>query len=287
MAQSIPMHILVTGSSGQLGAEVCRQLKAAGHHVRGIDILPGLHTDQCANISDRTAVDQAIQQVEAVIHTASLHAPHVPTYSRQQFIDVNITGTLNLLEAAAAARVERFVYTSTTSVYGYAMVPNRRAVWVTEALTPQPRDIYDITKLAAEELCRDVARSSSLPTICLRTCRFFPEPDELMAIYRLYRGADIRDIAQAHLLAVQNQELQFEIFNIAARSPFQQSDTAELLENARATILRYYPAAEELFQQRGWHLPQSVDRVYVITRAEELLGYHPRFNFSDVYLHEA
>jgi UDP-glucose 4-epimerase len=221
--------------------------------------------------------------VDVVIHIASLHAPHVGQRSMQDFIDTNVTGTLRLLEAASAAGVRRFVYTSTTSVYGAALVPDgQEAVWVTEDLTPRPRDIYDITKLAAEELCRLFARDHGLPAICLRVARFFEQAPDLMAAYRLYRGADVRDIAAAHVLAAQNEDIAFDFFTISARSPFRREDTAELLTNAPAVIRRYYPDAEDVFRTQGWALPASIDRVYVTEKAERLLGYIPRHNFADL-----
>src|SRR5262249_21725364 len=159
----------------------------------------------------------AVCGADAIVHTASLHAPHVTSRPMQDFIAVNITGTLRLLEAAAKAQVRRVVYTSTTSVYGFALIPDaEQAVWVTESLRPRPRDIYDITKLAAEELCCHFARESQLPIICLRVSRFYPQPPELMASYRLYRGADVRDIAAAHVLAVTNLEIACDLFNISA-----------------------------------------------------------------------
>jgi nucleoside-diphosphate-sugar epimerase len=276
------MRVLVTGSSGQLGAEVAHQL-APEHEVVGLDVLPGEWTTQVGDVADAGMIAGLIRGVDVVIHIASLHAPHVGQRSKQDFIDTNITGTLRLLEAATAARVRRFVYTSTTSVYGETLVPDgREAVWVTEDLTPRPRDIYDITKLAAEELCRLFARDHGLPIICLRVSRFFEQAPDLMAAYRLYRGADVRDIAAAHLLAARNEDIAFDIFTISARSPFRREDSAELLADAPAVIRRYYPDAESVFRAQGWTLPASVDRVYATGKAERLLGYAPRHNFAEL-----
>src|SRR5262249_37437127 len=137
-----------------------------------------------------------------------------------------------------------------------------------EDLTPQPRDIYDITKIAAEQLCQHFALAQGVPTICLRTGRFFPEPSERVATYRLYRGADVRDVAAAHALAVTNREIAFDLFNIAAHSPFAESDTAELWQNAPAVLRRRVPGIEQWYAERGWPLPERIDRVYVIARAE-------------------
>jgi nucleoside-diphosphate-sugar epimerase len=276
------MRVLVTGSSGQLGTEVARQL-ASTETVIGLDARPGKWTTQVGDVADADLIADLVRGVDALIHIASLHAPHVGQRSMQDFIDTNITGTLRLLQAASAAGVRRFVYTSTTSVYGAALVPEgEEAVWVTEDLTPRPRDIYDITKLAAEELCRLCARDYNLPTICLRVSRFFEQAADLMATYRLYRGADVRDIAAAHVLAALNQGIAFDIFTISARSPFWCEDVRELLANAPAVIRRYYPGAEDVFRAQGWALPESIDRVYVTEKAERLLGYAPQHNFAEL-----
>jgi UDP-glucose 4-epimerase len=276
------MRILITGSSGQLGREIAQQL-ISQHEVVGLDAVPGEHTTHVASITDAALIGELVHGVDAVIHVASLHAPHISQHSKQEFVDTNISGALHLLEAAAAAHINRFVYTSTTSVYGFALVPgDDQAIWVTEDLVPRPRDIYDITKLAAEALCRHFAQAQGLPVICLRTSRFFAETAEAVARYRLYRGADVRDVAAAHVLAVTDQDIHFDIFNISARPPFVESDLPELLHNSDAVIRRYFPDAERIFQRRGWQLLSSIDRVYVVDKAEQQLGYQPRHNFAEL-----
>lgn len=275
------MRVLVTGSSGQLGREIVRQL-ADEHETVGLDAVAGPATDVIGSVADRDVVRALVSEVDAVIHTASLHAPDVPLRSRQDFVDTNVSGTLHLLEAAAAGGLRRFVYTSTTSVYGHALVPTDRAVWVTEELTPRPRDIYDVTKRTAEDLCRDVAAVVGLPTICLRASRFFAEDARMTAIYRLYRGADVRDIAAAHVLTLSAHVAPFGVFNLAARSPFLASETPELLRDAGTVIRRHFPDVEAVFARKGWRLPDSIDRVYVTEIAEQMLGYQPRWNFREL-----
>lgn len=273
------MRILITGSSGQLGAELARHLSQR-YEVVGIDVTAGAWTQHLMSITDQDAVDALMKNIDAVIHIASLHARHLSTSSKQAFIDTNIAGTLTLLEAAVRYSIRRFVYTSTTSLYGFAMVPRDQAVWVTEALAPRPRDIYDITKITAEELCRHFALSMGLPTICLRTARFFSESPELMALYRLYRGVDVRDVAAAHVLAVTNQDLLFEVFNIAAHSPFRESDMPALLQDAVSVFQERVPEAVPFFAQHGWKLPTSIDRVYVIEKAIQRLRDQPVYSFQ-------
>jgi UDP-glucose 4-epimerase len=117
------MSILVTGSAGHLGEALMRTLQAQGRPATGVDLVPSPYTDRVGSIADRAFVDRAMAGVHAVVHTATLHKPHVATHSRQDFLDTNVTGTLNLLEAAAAHGVAAFVFTSTTSAYGDALTP--------------------------------------------------------------------------------------------------------------------------------------------------------------------
>jgi UDP-glucose 4-epimerase len=145
------MTILVTGSFGHLGEALVRTLRDLGHKVVGLDILDGPFTDQIGSITERSCVSRCMLGVRTVFHAATLHKPHVATRGRQDFIDTNITGTLNLLEEAVTAGVTSFVFTSTTSVFGDALVPptGAPAAWVTEEVTPIPKNIYGVTKAAA------------------------------------------------------------------------------------------------------------------------------------------
>lgn len=130
------MKMLVTGSAGHLGEALMRTLRAEGATVLGIDRLPSPFTDLVGDIGEPAFVREAMSGVTQVLHTATLHKPHVKTHARQAFIDTNVTGTLNLLEAAAAVGVAAFVFTSTTSAYGAALrpPPGAPAVWVDETL---------------------------------------------------------------------------------------------------------------------------------------------------------
>src|SRR5262245_45199759 len=142
------MKALVTGSAGHLGEGLSHTLRAMGQDVVGLDVLASPHTTHVGSIIDRELVERAMRGVRVVYHAATLHKPHVATHTRQQFIDTNITGTLTLLEAAAAAGVEAFVFTSSTSVFGDALVPpeSEPAAWITEDVTPVPKNIYGATK---------------------------------------------------------------------------------------------------------------------------------------------
>ena len=278
------MKVLITGTSGHIGSSISKTL-GLNHEIIGLDVKPGPFTSIVGNITHSQLVDKLCSQVDAVIHTAALHAPHVGNVPKNEFQKTNIYGTHILLQASLQGSVKRFIYTSTTSLYGDALIPREKAVWVTENTTPIPRDIYDETKIAAEKECFH-ATQSGLTCISLRISRCFPEPERLMAIYRLHRGVDSRDVATAHELALLSDIKGFHIFNISAETQFQQEDTRELYSDAGNVLLKYYPWAEMKFAKREWQLPKSIDRVYVIEKAQKILGYKPKYNFDSMFNQE-
>lgn len=91
------MKYLVTGSSGHLGEALVRVLRARNADVVSIDVKPGAFTEFTGSITDRDFVAARMNGVDTVLHAATLHKPHVATHSRQDFVDANVTGTLNLL----------------------------------------------------------------------------------------------------------------------------------------------------------------------------------------------
>ena len=288
------MTVLVTGSSGHLGEALMRTLQVQRREAVGIDVLPGAFTHQTGSIADRAFVRRCMKHVTTVLHAATLHKPHVATHGRQDFVDVNITGTLNLLEEAAAAGVTAFVYTSTTSVFGDALVPppGEPAAWITEDVAAVPKNIYGVTKAAAEDLCQLFARNHSLRIIVLRTSRFFPEGDDNRAIREvyadaniktnefLYRRVDIEDVVSAHLIAAQHApSAGFAKYIISATTPFARHDAAELRNHAPRVVHRYVPDYGAEFARRGWTMVPGIDRVYDNERARAELGWQPRHDF--------
>jgi UDP-glucose 4-epimerase len=288
------MRVLVTGSSGHLGEGLVRVLGAEGLDVVGLDVLESPHTSAVGSIADRAFVRRSMAGVDAVIHAATLHKPHVGSHTWQDFVDTNITGTLTMLEEAVAAGVGGFVFTSTTSAFGRALSPGpgQPAAWIDEGVPPVPRNIYGATKRAAEELCELTHRDHGLPCLILRTSRFFPEgddSDEIRTQYPdanikvnelLYRRADIEDMVSAHLLALQRAgEIGFGRYIVSATTPFTRDDLAELRADAPAVVRRLFPDYEAIYAERGWSMFPSIDRVYDNTNAREELGWSPRWDF--------
>jgi nucleoside-diphosphate-sugar epimerase len=285
------MRILVTGSSGHLGEALRRVLPDS----LGLDILPSPYTDIVGSVADRAVLRRAVDGVDAIVHAATLHKPHVGSHSRQEFVDTNVTGTLALLEEALAAGVSRVIFTSTTSAFGRALTPppGAPAAWVTEDVAPVPRNIYGVTKTAAEDICELFHRDHGLPILILRTSRFFPEADDrddVRAAYEdanlkvnelLYRRVDIEDAAGAHLLALERApELGFGRYIISATTPFTRDDLAQLRDDAPGVVARRFPEFPDIYAARGWRMFGSIERVYVNARARRDLGWAPKYDFA-------
>jgi UDP-glucose 4-epimerase len=288
------MQILVTGSSGHLGEALTRVLRDEGHDVIGLDMLMSPHTTVVGSIADRECVRRCVSEVEAIVHSATLHKPHVGSHQRTEFVETNITGTLNLLEEAVTAGISRFIFTSTTSTFGRALTPEAGApaAWITEDVAPVPRNIYGTTKTAAEDVCELIARDYGLPCLILRTSRFFPEPDdrdEVRSTYDdlnlkvnelLYRRVDIEDVVGAHLLALERApEIGFGRYIVSATSPFTRDDLSAIRQDLPSVVARLYPDYEEVYAQQGWRMFPSIGRVYVNERARSELGWSPRYDF--------
>jgi UDP-glucose 4-epimerase len=289
--------LLVTGSAGHLGEALVRTVRATGRPVRGLDRIASPFTDVVGSIADPDVVERAMDGVDAVVHAATLHKPHVATHARQAFVDTNVTGTLHLLEAAVRARVRAFVFTSTTSAFGDALVPppGAPAAWITEDVAAVPKNIYGVTKTAAEDLCALAHRNQALPVIVLRTSRFFPETDDdptVAAAYAdanlkvteyLYRRVSIDDVVSAHLCALDRAAaIGFGRYLVSATTPFTRDDAAELRRDAAAIVSRRVPGWREAYAQLGWTMLSSLDRVYDNARARAELGWRPRHDFAGV-----
>jgi UDP-glucose 4-epimerase len=289
--------VLVTGSAGHLGEALVRTLRQLQYEVIGIDIINSPFTTHVGTIVDRSFVQQCMQGVQTVYHAATLHKPHVVTHSPQQFVDTNITGTLNLLQEAVAAGVQQFIFTSTTSVFGDALIPPPElpAAWITEAVTPVPKNIYGVTKAAAENLCQLYYRNFKLPCLILRTSRFFPEEDDhrdmrtafaddnLKANEFLFRRVELEDAVSAHLQAAERaRTIGFGIYIISATSPFRPGDLALLRTNTPAVVEQYIPDYKAVYDSRGWKMHPSIDRVYVNEKARLELGWQPKYDFRHI-----
>lgn len=292
------MRILLTGSSGWLGRYLAPMLRDAGHHVIGLDVAPGADTDAVGTVADVAMIERIFGEhgIEAVIHAGALHKPDIVRYPKQAFVDVNVTGTLNLLEAAVRAGHDRFVFTSTTSLMISQAIRDEAgdaAVWLDEDSGPiEPRNIYGTTKYAAEQLCRLFHAEHGLNNIVLRTGRFFPEDDDthshppgenLKANEFLHRRLTVEDAARAHVAALEKApQIGFGTYLVSASTPFARKDAAELKQDAAAVIARAFPEAPGLYAARGWVLPERIGRVYDSGRITRELGFTFDTGFAQI-----
>jgi UDP-glucose 4-epimerase len=288
------MTILVTGSSGHLGEALMRTLRASGRGAVGLDVIPGPFTDEVGSIADRVCVARCVGGVDTVLHVATLHKPHVATHAQTAFVETNVLGTLVLLEAAARAGVRAFVMTSTTSAFGDALKPPP-AAWIDERVFPVPKNIYGVTKTAAEDLCRLFHRNEGLASIVLRTSRFFPEEDDdpkARAAYAddnaktneyLFRRVAIEDVVEAHLAAAERAPaIGFGKYVISATTPFLPDDCARLTAAAPAIVSLRVPGWEDEYARRGWRMFPRIDRVYDNALARRDLGWRPKWDFAAI-----
>jgi nucleoside-diphosphate-sugar epimerase len=291
------MRVLVTGSAGHLGEGLVRTLRDRGHDVVALDRLASPFTTHVGSITDRDLVSDCLRGVDRVIHAATLHKPHIATHSRQAFVDTNVTGTLTVLEAARDCGVSGVVFSSTTSAFGGSLRPvdGQPAAWIDEETPSVPRNIYGVTKTAAEDLCELYFRSHGLPCIVLRTARFFPEADDDPALRRafddlnlkvneyLYRRLDLGDAVDAHILAAERAPaIGFARYVVSATTPFERRHLQQLRRDAPGVVREVCPDYEEIYRQRNWRMLPGIDRVYVNRRARSELGWTPRVDFRHV-----
>lgn len=275
------MKILITGSAGRVGRAIYIKLMRT-HNVVGIDRTPCSTADFVGDIRDGVLISEALENIDVIIHTAALHAPHVGLVTDKDFQSINVDATEQLALAGIKAGVKHFIFTSTTALYGYASTPIGITGWINEQVNPKPKSIYHKSKIAAETKLKEISNQFNLPVTVLQMSRCFPEHADLMAVFRLTRGIDARDVANAHLCAVEKRLGGFNRFIISGKTPFSPTDCKNLYDDAKFIIAQKCPEIASAFKQRGWDLPDTLDRVYDSSLAQNKLGWLPVYGFNSV-----
>ncbi|KXF80873.1 NAD-dependent epimerase/dehydratase family protein [Enterovibrio coralii] len=275
------MKILVTGSAGRVGRAIYIKLMKS-HDVVGIDSTPCSTADFVGDIRDEVLIGKALEGVDVIVHTAALHAPHVGLMSDDDFESINVNATEKLALAGVKAGIKHFVFTSTTALYGHASTPKDKAGWIDESVEPKPKSVYHKSKVSAEHKLKTISDLFNLPVTVLQMSRCFPEPVDLMAVYRMTRGVDARDVASAHLCAIEKRLAGFRRYIISGKTPFTSDCCHTLYYSADKALEGVSPDLAAVFAERGWKLPSCLDRVYDSSLAQQELGWTPIYGFESV-----
>lgn len=296
------MKVLVTGGAGFIGSHVCKHLLSEGHAVTIIDDFNDFYdpTLKRANITSLGAaatlregdirnasfVDDVVSDgaFDTIIHLAARAGVRPSVGDPQLYIDTNITGTHHLLAAAHKAEVGRFIFASSSSVYGLSkVVPFSEDLPLPQTLSP-----YAATKLAGEHLCGNYAHLYGMRVVCLRFFTVYgpgQRPD--LAIHKftksIHEGKSIPqygdgstrrdytyidDIVQGVVGALAYEGPAFDIFNLGENQTTTLSELIMEIENA----LGKKAIIERLPEQQGDMPLTAAD----ISKARRLLGYNPQ-----------
>jgi UDP-glucuronate 4-epimerase len=301
------MRILVTGGAGFIGSHLAEHLLAARHAVAIIDDFNDFYDPQIkqANIAgfakdvtvhrvdlrDGAAVRNLFhrEKFDVIAHLAARAGVRPSIQQPQLYYDTNVIGTLHLLEAARVSGAQRFIFASSSSVYGASKtVPFSEDQHLTQTLSP-----YAATKIAGEFLCSTYSHLYQLRIVALRYFTVYgPRQRPDLAIHqftqRIYAGQPIEqfgngttrrdytyidDIIQGTMAALQYEGPLFDIFNLGESDTVQLKDLIIAIENSLGKKARI----NQLPEQPGDMPLTCAD----ISRATKLLGYKPTTRLSE------
>ena len=295
------MRVLVTGGAGFIGSHLVEKLLATGHDVVVLDDFNDFYDPQIKhNNTAAFAKDVAIYQVDlrdfagirklfhsekinAIAHLAARAGVRPSIEQPRLYYDTNVTGTLHLLEAARVTGVERFIFASSSSVYGATKtIPFSENQHLTQTLSP-----YAATKVAGEFLCSTYSHLYGLRVVALRYFTVYgPRQRPDLAIHqftrRIYAGQPIDqfgdgttrrdytyidDVIQGTMAAFEYSGPRFDIFNLGESDTIQLKDLIAAIETALAKEAKI----NRLPEQPGDMPLTCAD----ISKARKLLGYNP------------
>ncbi len=275
------MKVLMTGAAGVLGRLLTALLEnAGGYELRLTDVcdLDTSHEYIRADLADPQQVRGLCDGIDQVLHIAAIHP--WKQYSQQQYLDCNIKGTHNIVQEAAAAKVDRLIYTSSVAAMGYQSGPDAPLPFDESKPCRPVESLYNLSKLVGEQFCAMYHHTAGLDYLALRPGTFIPreEDDPQFGLALLAVAVHRQDVAAAHLLALQS-DLVNEALIITAGIPFTRDDGPALPADAPSVIRKHFPDVARL-EAQGIELPQRITMCYSIDRARRLLGYQPQVTFE-------
>ncbi|MCZ8515288.1 NAD(P)-dependent oxidoreductase [Paenibacillus filicis] len=284
------MKVLITGAGGNLGRVLGPALEEKGYEPVLMDYrdieTPYLFIR--GDVTNKADVLKAVQGSDAIVHAAALHGIHLSKYSRDDFWKLNVQGTYNVYDAALECGVGKILLCSTMGVYGKSIQGSQDGfAAVTEQLPLKPKDFYGMSKTLCEEIGQYYNRSNRISTIAYRLGMFVPE-DYIRYGFRLLKGGvDDRDVAQAFLLGLENDSIDFDAFNIMAEVPFSKEELNCFRKEPASFMEERYPGLSELIARRGQKAEELLQMWgythWSIEKAKERLGYKPTYNFKEFY----
>lgn len=302
MQESIK-RIIVTGGSGFLGRHLLRALVKAGYQVKNIDLRVNAEFDTViADVRDKDKMLEEIKDADLVFHLASLIEAGESVKEPQKYIDYNLDGTLNILEAMRINGINAMAFSSSAAVYGEPV-----RVPIQEDDRTMPINPYGMTKLAMEALLSSYVNSHGMTGIALRYFNLYgpeehhePESHALPRfIKQIYNGEEVTvwgsgehqrdyihvsDIVDAHLKAIslaQSQSGKYHYFNISTEKPASVAEIVGFIEEAmskKANIKNFpprpgdplllYANANKAREQLGW-----TSQVELKTGIKEMVEY--------------
>lgn len=274
-------RILITGGSGKLGTHIIEKLKDK-YQLTVFDKVPPrekyvkFFKGDILRIKD---TEKACHGMDTVIHLAALVAADTP----EKIFRVNVLGTFNLLESCVKEKVKRVIFASSISCLGFVYQEKRlqpHYLPLDEKHPAKPQDIYGLSKLIGEELCKFYTDKYGIETICLRPPWIWFRRDSkiygsFVKIHEawpclLWAYQDARDVAQAFYRAVQVKGIEHEIIFISSNDNGTKYTTLDLVK-------RYYPAAKIQKSKLGANA-SLID----ISKARKILKYRPQYTWRDI-----
>jgi len=284
------MKVLITGAGGNLGRVLAPTLAANNHEPVLMDYRP-IETPYPfiqGDVTKKADVLEAVQGMDAIIHAAALHGIHLAKHSRDEYWNLNVSGTYLIYEAARENGVKKVLLCSTMGVYGAGIAGSENSfATVTEDLPLLPRDIYGQSKKICEDLAAFYSRNHDVQTIGYRLGMFVPENFIRYGFRLLKGGVDDRDVAQAFLLGIANDSIDFDAFNIMAKVPFSKDEFLAWRQEPKALLEKHFPGLSKLVEARGESLDELTKMwgytYWSVDKAKQKLGYEPKNNFPQFY----